>query len=109
MLLFSAANLTDAFTGDPGVQQHFRQYLLGQMVGVLPLMLSQQLSAFLSLENQSRRTITASSKGWEPGMGERKNHAKQTKTELYFVEPGLRAESFAERLRRKQARHRHHR
>ncbi|MBR6376675.1 MAG: ATP-binding protein [Oscillospiraceae bacterium] len=60
MLLISAANLTDAFTGDPKVQQHFRQYLLGQMVGVLPLMLSQQLSAFLSLENQSRRTITAS-------------------------------------------------
>ena len=60
MLLVSAANLTEAFTSNPTVQRHFRQYLLGQMIGVLPLMLSQQLSAFLSLENQAKRTITAS-------------------------------------------------
>ncbi len=50
---------TGIFTADPAVQKELRGYLLGQAVGVLPLVLSQQFSAFLSLENKARRTTTA--------------------------------------------------
>ena len=35
-------------------------YILGQAVGILPLVVGQQLFAFLSLENQTRRTMSAS-------------------------------------------------
>ena len=39
--------------------QMFNQYLLGQAIGVPALILGQQLFAFLSLENQTRRTMIA--------------------------------------------------
>lgn len=36
------------------------QYILGQAVGILPLVMGQQLFSFLSLQNQTRRTMIAS-------------------------------------------------
>lgn len=38
----------------------FNSCLLGQAIGVVPLILGQQLFSFLSLENQTRRTTVAS-------------------------------------------------
>ncbi len=38
----------------------FNRYLIGQAFGIPPLVLGQQLFAFLSLENQTRRTMAAS-------------------------------------------------
>lgn len=61
-LLFLAAmtNLTRFAAPESAVRQALNQYLLGQALGILPMMLGQQLSAFLSLENQTRRSFTAS-------------------------------------------------
>lgn len=44
---------------DAAVRPVFNQYLLGQAIGIFPLVLGNQLSAFLSLENQIRRTTIA--------------------------------------------------
>lgn len=55
-----AFDLTGRFTYEPGVRVFFNQYLLGMSLSVLPQVLGQQLSGFLSLENQTRRTLTAS-------------------------------------------------
>ena len=40
--------------------QMFNQYILGQAIGIPALVLGQQLFAFLSLENQTKRTMVAS-------------------------------------------------
>ena len=40
--------------------QMLNQYILGQAIGIPALLLGQQLFAFLSLENQSKRTMAAS-------------------------------------------------
>lgn len=45
---------------DPALWPLFRQYLLGQSIGILPFFLGNQLAAFLSLENQVKRTTFAS-------------------------------------------------
>lgn len=58
-ILIGAFNLTGFLTTDPAVRTRFNQYLLGQAIGVLPIMLSGQFSSFLSLENQSARTTAA--------------------------------------------------
>ena len=58
-VLMGAFNLTGFLTTDVSVRLRFNQYLLGQAVGVLPIMLSGQFSSFLSLENQSARTTAA--------------------------------------------------
>lgn len=47
-------------TKDPVLWPLFRQFLLGQAIGVLPLILGSQLSSFLSLVNQTRRATIAS-------------------------------------------------
>jgi len=61
LLVFAAATgLTRTMTSDPLVLSQLNQYCLGIAIGILPMMLGQQLSAFLSLENQSKRTSTAS-------------------------------------------------
>ncbi|MBQ4424778.1 MAG: ATP-binding protein [Lachnospiraceae bacterium] len=58
--LFGALDLTDFFTKDPVVRPLFNQYLLGQAIGIVPMVLSAQISAFLSLEHQTKRTFAAS-------------------------------------------------
>jgi len=51
---------TGVFTSDANVLKLFNDYLLGQSIGIVPLILGQQLFSFLSLENQTRRTMAAS-------------------------------------------------
>ena len=61
LLLF--AGLTDAtkiITSDPANRAALNQYLIGQSFGIPGLVLGQQLFAFLSMENQRKRTMIAS-------------------------------------------------
>ena len=60
LLLLGLFDLSGILTGDPELRPALNQYLIGQAIGVLPLLLSSQLSAFLSLENQTRRTTVSS-------------------------------------------------
>lgn len=60
MALGATAGWTAVFTREEPVLSLFNQYLLGQAVGMVPLILGQQLFAFLSLENRSKRTMAAS-------------------------------------------------
>ncbi len=55
--LFSSGRL---FTGDHALWTVFRPYLLGQTLGILPMILGNHLAAFLSLFNRNRRTTAAS-------------------------------------------------
>jgi len=48
------------FTRDAAVRPLFNRYLLGQMIGVIPMMLGNSFASFLSLENKGRRTLIAS-------------------------------------------------
>ena len=57
---FSVFDLTGIFTRDPEVRPLFNRYLLGQAVGVIPLLVGNQLASFLALENKGRRTVAAS-------------------------------------------------
>ena len=59
-VLMGLLNLTGFLTKDPAVRPLFNPYLIGQAIGILPLMLGNSFAAFLSLENKGRRTITAS-------------------------------------------------
>ena len=45
---------------DPEVLNQFNQYIYGQAIGIPALVLGQQLFSFLSLENQTKRTMVAS-------------------------------------------------
>ena len=58
--LMGITGFTGFFTKDPVLQPIFNRYLLGQCIGVLPLILGSQLAPFLAMENQNRRTIVAS-------------------------------------------------
>jgi Na+-driven multidrug efflux pump/anti-sigma regulatory factor (Ser/Thr protein kinase) len=60
LLLTSVFDLNAFVVRDPAVRPAYNQYGLGQAVGILPTVLSAQLAAFLSLENQTRRTTVAS-------------------------------------------------
>ena len=60
LVIFTASGLTKAVTPNETVRGLFNKYILGQAIGILPLMLGQQLASFLSLENQARRTTVAS-------------------------------------------------
>ena len=59
-VLTGLLDLTGFLTKDPAVRPLFNRYLIGQAIGILPLMLGNSFAAFLSLENKGRRTITAS-------------------------------------------------
>ena len=59
-VLMGMFNLTGFFTTDPTLRPIFNRYLLGQCIGILPMILGNQLAPFLAMENQSRRTIIAS-------------------------------------------------
>ena len=65
-LLFTAViaamglfSLTGLFTDDAMVRLAFNRYLIGQAIGILPLLIANQLPAFLTMENQSRRALYA--------------------------------------------------
>ena len=55
-LLFLAAgffDLTSIFTSDTVIRGYFNQYLIGMAIGIVPQVIGQQLSGFLSLENKN--------------------------------------------------------
>ncbi len=57
---FGLFDLTGFLTGDEKVRLLFNRYLLGQAIGLIPLLLGNSFAAFLSLENKSRQTTIAS-------------------------------------------------
>lgn len=59
-VILGSFDLTGFLTRDEAVRPLFNRYLLGQAVGVLPLILGTQLPAFLTLENKGNRTMQAS-------------------------------------------------
>ena len=60
LLLVSLTDATRSFVADAVERQALHQYILGQSFSIPALILGQQLFAFLSLENQTRRTMIAS-------------------------------------------------
>ena len=60
LLLAGMTGMGNLMVKEEAVQPLFNEYLIGQAIGVLPMMLSSQLSAFLSLENKANRTMYAS-------------------------------------------------
>ena len=60
MIIVSFFHLGAFLTHDDAVRLVFNQYLLGQAIGVLPIFLGKQLSAFLSMENEINLTTIAS-------------------------------------------------
>ena len=59
-LTVAAFNATGFLAKDPSVRPLFNRYLMGQAAGILPTILTTQLSAFLSLENKANRVTLAS-------------------------------------------------
>ena len=59
-LLMGLFGLTGFFTKDEAVKPLFNSYLIGQSIGILPMMLGSSFSAFLSLENKGKRSLIAS-------------------------------------------------
>ena len=59
-LPFGLFDLTGFMTDDEEVRHFFNEYILGQAIGMVPLMLGSSFAAFLSIENKGRRTIVAS-------------------------------------------------
>lgn len=60
LLVISAFSLSGFLARDPATRPDFNSYALGQAAGVLPMVLTGQFSAFLSLENQNRRVTVSS-------------------------------------------------
>ena len=60
LLVISVFDLSGFLARDSATRPIFNRYVLGQTIGVLPMLLTSQLSAFLSLENKTRRTTIAS-------------------------------------------------
>ncbi len=58
-LIFGMAGSLISVSGDPEINRMFSLYVLGQAVGIIPLVLGSQLSAFLSLDNKGKRTTAA--------------------------------------------------
>lgn len=58
-LAAGALGRTGLFTADAGLRPQFNRYLMGSAIGIVPLIVGQQLSGFLSLENQTRLTTAA--------------------------------------------------
>ena len=59
-LIMGLFGLTGFFTKDEAVRPLFNSYLMGQSIGILPMMLGSSFSAFLSLENKGKRSLIAS-------------------------------------------------
>ena len=60
MIVIALFDWSGFLASDATVRPVFNLYLLGQAVGELPFIMGNQLSAFLSMENKIRRTMTAS-------------------------------------------------
>ena len=60
LVLAAATNLTRVLVSDPAEHDLLKQYIFGQSVGIPALVLGQQLFAFLSMENRTKRTMIAS-------------------------------------------------
>lgn len=60
VILSRSEHLMNFFTANEELHKNFSRYLLGQTLGVYPLILSSQLPTFLSMENKSRRSLLAS-------------------------------------------------
>jgi len=60
VFMMGAFKITGFLTHDEEVAAHLHPFLIGQAIGIIPLVLGIQLSTFLSLENKTRRTIIAS-------------------------------------------------
>ena len=58
--LLGIFDMTVFLTKDPVVRPIFNRYLLGQAIGIIPLMLGSSFASFLLLENRGRRTLIAS-------------------------------------------------
>jgi Na+-driven multidrug efflux pump/anti-sigma regulatory factor (Ser/Thr protein kinase) len=58
-IVFAVFDLTGFITRDAAVRPLFNRYLLGQAIGVIPLMFGNSFASFLSLENMKRRTLVA--------------------------------------------------
>ena len=59
-LLLGSLNTTGFITHDAAARSFFNRYLIGQAIGIIPLMTGNQLSAFLSMENKGKLTLLAS-------------------------------------------------
>ena len=59
LLMAGVLDKTAFITSDTVVRSAFNQYLIGQSVGILPLLLGQQFFSFLTMELQRRRTMIA--------------------------------------------------
>ncbi len=57
--VFALTDMTRILAKELSIRRSLNRYILGQVIGILPLVLSQQLTAFLSLENKTRRTTVA--------------------------------------------------
>lgn len=58
-LIAVSFDLTGFITKEAAVREIFNRYLLGQVIGIVPLLLSNTLTAFLTIENRIRRTSLA--------------------------------------------------
>ena len=58
--LLGVSNMTGFITRDPLVKPLFNRYLIGQAIGVIPLLLGNSFASFLSLENKGKITLSAS-------------------------------------------------
>lgn len=58
-LVFGMAGRFISISDDPVISRMFSLYVLGQAIGIFPLILGSQLSAFLSLDNKGKRTTIA--------------------------------------------------
>ncbi len=59
VLLLAAFDLTGFLTHDAAVRPLLDQYLVGQAIGIIPLILSNQFASFLFIENKGRITRIA--------------------------------------------------
>ena len=59
-LVLGLFDLTGFMAKDPEIRKLFNGYLIGQAIGLIPLLVGNQLASFLSLENRMRRTTIAS-------------------------------------------------
>lgn len=60
LFILATFDLTTFLTKDAVVRPILNQYFLGQAIGVLPLILGNQLTVFLSIENRQKRSVIAS-------------------------------------------------
>lgn len=58
-LPMAAFDLTGIFTQDRAIRPLFNRFMMGELVGVLPFILGNQLPVYLALQNRQGRTMTA--------------------------------------------------